>query len=254
MLRRVLFVLAFGLVLGAGSITPAFAVILPCDARCQATVTIGGVRTAVPVGRDAQGRGVVANFRAGGPNGSSAEIRSLLLDPDPSVVFAGSATNPSPGLLQFDFTFQTALIPPLSGTIDAHSELTASLTDGSTPRDGVALTPAAFNTVLVANDFTATGQRTNKGVDVGDACSGTGTFSCGVVEADSTFTGDPANPFVLFVVQISFLLTGDGDVASFNGRVDQVQVTQAVPEPSALLLLGSGLVALGAWRRSKARA
>ncbi|HEY3197630.1 MAG TPA: PEP-CTERM sorting domain-containing protein [Nitrospirales bacterium] len=217
-----------------------------------ATVTIG---TAAPINVPVVTSGGVfsiTGFTTTIPGVGTARIDTLLMNPDPFIVFGVGATNLSPTPLVFAFAFTEPIGIP-GNAIDASASIGYSLSDGA--GNGVTLT--AFDVggkVLIANDFFPP---TNKGVNVGPTSTGGvapncgplvgGTSVCGPFAATNTFA-QPAVPFVIMGATVSFVLSGN-DGAGLSGRVEQVVHT---PEPATLLLMGSALAGLGAWRRYRA--
>src|SRR2546428_8192320 len=112
----VLTVLTLGLVLGAGTSTPAFATSIVCGTACSAQITIGTQVFQVPVNVGPDGVGRVSNVTVRAADGSSATIQSLTLNPDPFIAFADSAIAGPTGPKAFHFLYQTNI--NLSGTID----------------------------------------------------------------------------------------------------------------------------------------
>jgi hypothetical protein len=256
-----LWVLTLGLLLGAGTITPVFATPIGCVGKdgnnCKVTITFGGRTFLEVVTVDANGIGHVNNVTES-VNGLSVTINSLTLDPDPSILVSMSATNNTSIPAPFSMSFVEPI--DLNGTINAASSIGYTLTSVPKTASLTALPDPNPNgcgpggCVLTAYDVSATNVLTNKGVDVGPSVIGGSapcgayvgfTSNCGPFAATSTFTG---GPFVAMEVFLNFSLSGNSS-AGLSGAV-----TQDLPEPATLLLLGSGLLGFAGWRRYSARA
>jgi hypothetical protein len=121
--------------------------------------------------------------------------------------------------------------------------LVGGLTDPT--GDGVAITPFGGATVQRSSVGLP---NTNMGVDVGGAFSsgpgvpgalyGYGPHSAGPIAGPGT------GPWTFLSVLCSFSLSGNGDIAALTGFTSIEEAAQPIPEPSALVLLGGGLVAV----------
>jgi hypothetical protein len=181
-----------------------------------------------------------------GPGGYSASITTLSGNTDPFIIFGVGATNNTGGLLTFGFAFSMPI--SLAEPITADASVSYSLTDGA--GDGATLFPTSGTGKVVDSQDIRLSPflSTDKGVDVGDACTvmGAGAHNCGPYTAGPTVFGVPGGPtYDLMSVIVAFGLTAH-DAAGVSGRV-----SQEVPEPGTLLLLGAGLLGLSVSGRKR---
>lgn len=185
------------------------------------------------------------NFTA--ENGSTLTIGNAAFDPDPVLFFSANATNKTANPLAYSFSFNTPLLPNLTGKINSHAELGVTLTDGYD--DGAQVQPlAGDNFMLKSWDLYGDGSSVSKNVDIGTAfaiASGTAGTN---FSADNSLFCNPSDPCVTMSARLSFTLTAQ-DSVGFSGKVVQTPV----PLPGAVWLFGSALLGLVGTRRKQAR-
>lgn len=261
----VLTVLTLGL---AGTIAPVYAVPgLVCGENCHVSLKIGNLEPIDLSGLISQNptsglfgfpsTPVPSNLLGGLASNVSVAV---TINPDPFIVFALAGTNLTAAPLFFGLHIDTPIA--LSGTIDATSSIAYTLTDGgTTPNGSVTLTPSPNPTdVAVFTDFVLGFPIVNKGVDVGPLVTATavaappctalvgtpGTATCGPFAEANTFA--LPGPATIMNADIGLFIS-PFDTFSLSGRVDQ----NVIPEPASILLIGTGLLGLAAWRRYSSR-
>ncbi len=147
--------------------------------------------------------------------GFSVNVTTGLTSGSPTLAhldLSTLSTFSGPGTLTIQFG-DTGFSGPISGTFDVGGTLSGSA--GSS-----VLFDSFYNSTLLAT---------------------LGPFSLGAFSGSTGFSASPASPYSLMIEAI-ITMTGPGQV-SFNEEF------QAVPEPISLILLGSGLVGAGVYRR-----
>jgi len=167
----------------------------------------------------------------------------IEFDPDPFVNFVGGFTNLLGAAADFTFTTITPILPLASTLIGGATAVTVA----DANFDGT----ATLTNILGMAGYSGTIDGANA-LNLLDPFSLSAPFTGGVAtHSESAGLPGPTIPDGAVVATIGithrFTLTG-GDNATFNSTF---QVIDPIPEPSTALLLGLGLVALGAARRSR---
>lgn len=184
--------------------------------------------------------------------GSAAEvyINDLKYDADPLLSFDITLMNNTAFNQTYSLSYNTPLLPMLTGAVNATSQLTAVLTDAN--NNGTAkIAPLAGSSILRAFDFTVNGTEIPKNVDIGNnftITTGTASKSWSAANSLVCGTGDFACETMSAVLTLTL---SKGDKVRLYGEVEQIQ---AVPVPSSALLLGSVLALMAGVRRKVGKA
>lgn len=183
--------------------------------------------------------------------GAAAEVyvNDLKFDADPMLSFDITLMNNTAFNQTYSLSYNTPLLPMLTGVVNASSNLTAVLTD-SNNSGSAKIAPLAGTSILRAFDITVNGTEIPKNVDIGNSfsiTSGSASKNWSAVNTLVCGTGDFACETMSAVLTLTL---SKGDKVRLYGEVEQIQ---AVPVPSSAVLLGS-LLALLAGVRRKLRA
>lgn len=250
---RVLTVAGLGLLLGVSLAGSASAGTIPtaCDpAVCSWSVTVQGYGVVASGGFDIDDEGnisPVGDTSWDDGAGSSIIINSVSGNVDPEIVFGLGATNNTGGILTYAFSFSLPL-GGFSGPASTFASLLGSITSASTGAGSIFPTSGTGFIVDSQDIRLSPFLSLDKGVDIGTAVTGTAGVPVGYSFTDSdTLVG---GPFDVMSVIVAFGISdpaGAGATAvGMSGIVRQL----AIPEPSAMLLLGAGLAAAALRRRS----
>jgi hypothetical protein len=183
------------------------------------------------------------------------------MDSDPYIQYDIMFQNLEAGPMTFGWTAGVTMVPAIPATNIVSAELGGILTDNGggatmTPESPPAGIPTddAYDSIpeivvaTLSNDGGTT--FTNMGVDLGPEATWTGMSFYGMFSDSQNPGPDPGpDPWDFLRVDINFTLSA-GDKVSLAGIAE---IIDPVPEPSTLLLLGSGLLGLGYFGRKRMR-
>jgi hypothetical protein len=177
--------------------------------------------------------------------GSEIDLHAIF-DPDPSITFGGTTLNPVDAAVTYAFLFGTPVVPDFYTSATSSLGLSVTTSMGTTTVANSAVYPT-----YLSGYGTVGATATNLGVDLGTTpCVATGTgvtTSCNQGMASSSFA-----PTFYDNLEALVTYTQDRTASSvaFTGAVTLDQAATVVtPEPATLLLVGIGLLAIGATTR-----
>ena len=178
--------------------------------------------------------------------GSEIDLHAIF-DPDPFITFGGTTVNPVDAAVTYAFLFGTPIVPGFYSSATSSLGLSVTSPSGTTTVANSAVYPtylSGYGTVGLA--------ATNLGVDLGTTpCVATGTgvtTTCNQGMASNSFA-----PTFYDNLEALITYTQDRTASSvaFTGAVTLDQATVVTPEPATLLLVGIGLIAIGATMRRR---
>lgn len=205
-------------------------------ATAQVNVKIGDKSDTFDFGVNL-GNGTVQATGTSASLGVGALAFDIAGQTDPQIVWNASFINNTNAPLTFVLDYTQPLIGGPYGSIRSNYGVT--LTDGNLPPgDGAWLNNMEVKTDINGVFTVAALEGPSQDCTAGILNSFTCDHDTGVLNI--TPVSGPGN----FSLHIKGTLTGP-DVAGFTGRADLF----ATPEPGSLFLLGTGLIALGWWRK-----
>lgn len=184
--------------------------------------------------------------------GSAAEIyiNDLAFDADPLLSFDLLLKNNTAFNQTYSISYNTPLMPTLSGLIDSSAHLTAELSDTGGIA-GAKIAPGLGNmNILRAWDITEAGDLVSKNVDLGNVFSlSSGAGSMSWVANNTLVCGTGVDACETMSATLTLTLS-KGDQVRLWGEVEQLQ---SVPVPASVWMLTTGLALVGGWRRLQRR-
>ena len=216
----------------------------------SASITIDGEQFGLQVVPGEKGfvipKGTVVKTE--GENGAQITFTDgVQLNPDPSIAYGFAVVDfGAPSV--FGFSFATPIVPTGPGTSVA-SSLAGSLTDFTD--NGITLSPTGADVQTSGASSTGiAGPYTGMGVDLGPLFTAPSTGAAIPVPvayvygpyAEGIIAGPAGGPFNALKVDVSFGLSGDGDVAALTGSATIVEGLPGDTVPEG----GVGLAGIGA--------
>jgi hypothetical protein len=181
--------------------------------------------------------------------GARIDLRATF-NPDPSVSFSSTTVNTTSAPMTYAVLFGTPIVPDFYTQAVSSGSLSITSATGTTTVSNSAF-PA-----FVAGYGTNGAAATELGVNIGtNPCTVTGTVAtqtCNLGSASSTFAPAFYDNLEAF---LTYTQDNLGSTATLSGEVSISAVTQVTPtpEPSEIVLLGTGLSVLGGWASRRRR-
>jgi hypothetical protein len=186
--------------------------------------------------------------------GNTISLRGFM-DPDPSISFGTTTTNVSATATTYSFLFGLPIVPDFYTTAISQATVGVTAAAGTTTISNSATAPFTV-TGYGSVDRTLTDLNVGIGTTPCVATGPVGTRNCSLGTRTGTFGGTFYNNLEALVTYTQDNL---GSTATFDGSVTLTQATtpppvNAVPEPATVVLMATGLAALGLVRRRRTRA
>ena len=178
--------------------------------------------------------------------GAEIDLHAVF-DPDPFITVGGTTTNPVDAAVTYAFLFGTPIVPGFYTSATSTFGLSVTSVMGTTTVANGGVYPTYLSGYGTLG-LTAT----NLGVDLGTTpCVASGspaTTTCNQGSASNVFTPG-------FYDNLEALVTYTQDnlasTAAFSGAVTLENMTIVTPEPTTLVLVGVGLMAIGVTARNR---
>jgi hypothetical protein len=259
-MNRIKPALKFGITLGISALVlDARAIGIPNEDNASATLTIDGDEFNVTVEPTDTGFQVPAGTIIRSEEAQITFTDGVQMNPDPSIAY-GFAVIDFGAPSTFGFTFATPIVPtggPASLGTEVASTLAGGLTDFTDDGVSISPTPGADVQVNSVSSSGLAGPYVNMGVDLGPAFSAAGGGSGLPVAfvygpySEGLIPGPAGGPFDALRIDLSFDLSGNGDIAALTGSASIINSTRGVPDGGAGIAGIAAITALLAFGRKR---